>query len=188
MYCFVCRGVYITANSQWQHCLPHLIYSVHFSSSPKGYERQVRRPRCIILVPTRDLARQILGSIKDLSHFSKVCKRYIVCATLNLIPSSRRLALHLYGSVTLLLFAILLIHVHISIPQHWGNTHVCALPLPLLASIFILTTLLLDQQLFSLPLLSPCAMTKLSFNMNCLRPIPEKGEAVCGLYFHRSRL
>ena len=38
----------------------------------QGYARQVRRPRCIILVPTRDLARQILSNIKDLSHFSKV--------------------------------------------------------------------------------------------------------------------
>jgi hypothetical protein len=31
-------------------------------------------------------------------------------------------------------------------------------------------------------------MTKLSFNMNNLKPIPEKGDALCGLYFLRSRL
>ena len=33
-----------------------------------------------------------------------------------------------------------------------------------------------------------CAMTKLSFNMNNLKLIPEKGDALCGLYFLRSRL
>ena len=37
-----------------------------------GYERQPRRPRCVILVPTRELARQILAAIKSLAHFSKV--------------------------------------------------------------------------------------------------------------------
>ena len=37
-----------------------------------GYTRQPRRPRCVILVPTRELARQILAAIKSLSHFSIV--------------------------------------------------------------------------------------------------------------------
>ena len=37
-----------------------------------GYTRLPRRPRCVILVPTRELARQILAAIKSLSHFSKV--------------------------------------------------------------------------------------------------------------------
>ena len=37
-----------------------------------GYESQPRRPRCVILVPTRELARQILAAIKSLAHFSKV--------------------------------------------------------------------------------------------------------------------
>ena len=36
--------------------------------------------------------------------------------------------------------------------------------------------------------LTACAMTKLSFNMNNLKLIPEKGDALCGLYFLRSRL
>lgn len=38
----------------------------------QGYTRQPRRPRCVILVPTRELARQILAAIKSLSHFSKI--------------------------------------------------------------------------------------------------------------------
>ena len=52
---------------------------------PQGYARQVRRPRCIILVPTRDLARQILSNIKDLSHFSKV--RYSMTCLYSVHPS-----------------------------------------------------------------------------------------------------
>jgi ATP-dependent helicase YprA (DUF1998 family) len=31
----------------------------------KGYKRQERRPRCLILVPTRDLAKQVLSEIKS---------------------------------------------------------------------------------------------------------------------------
>ena len=37
-----------------------------------GYSRTVKRPRALILVPTRELARQILSTIKDISHFAKV--------------------------------------------------------------------------------------------------------------------
>ena len=64
--------------NSYHHTHQHFISSkTHLPISSnlfyQGYERQIRRPRCIILVPTRDLARQILGSIKDLSHFSKVC-------------------------------------------------------------------------------------------------------------------
>jgi len=38
----------------------------------QGYVRQIRRPRCLILVPTRDLARQVLVVVKCLSHYSKI--------------------------------------------------------------------------------------------------------------------
>ena len=38
----------------------------------QGYVRQTRRPRCLVLVPTRELARQVLGTVKALSHYSKV--------------------------------------------------------------------------------------------------------------------
>lgn len=37
-----------------------------------GYIRQVRRPRCLVLVPTRELARQVLSTVKSLSHFAKI--------------------------------------------------------------------------------------------------------------------
>lgn len=37
-----------------------------------GYKRNDKRPRCLILVPTRELAKQILNEIKQLSHFSKI--------------------------------------------------------------------------------------------------------------------
>jgi superfamily II DNA/RNA helicase len=37
-----------------------------------GYVRQVQRPRCLILVPTRDLARQVLTSVKQVGHFAKI--------------------------------------------------------------------------------------------------------------------
>ena len=38
----------------------------------QGYERQKRRPRCLVLVPTRELARQVLQAVKQIGHFSKV--------------------------------------------------------------------------------------------------------------------
>eukprot|EP00607_Mallomonas_marina_P003449 CAMPEP_0182431642 /NCGR_PEP_ID=MMETSP1167-20130531/50804_1 /TAXON_ID=2988 /ORGANISM="Mallomonas Sp, Strain CCMP3275" /LENGTH=190 /DNA_ID=CAMNT_0024618225 /DNA_START=208 /DNA_END=780 /DNA_ORIENTATION=+ len=37
-----------------------------------GYTRQVKRPRCLVLVPTRELARQVLSVIKSLSHYAKI--------------------------------------------------------------------------------------------------------------------
>jgi len=37
-----------------------------------GYMRQPLRPRALILVPTRELARQVLSTVKALSHTSKV--------------------------------------------------------------------------------------------------------------------
>lgn len=37
-----------------------------------GYKRLPQRPRCLVLVPTRELAKQVLHSIKQLAHFSKV--------------------------------------------------------------------------------------------------------------------
>ena len=37
-----------------------------------GYQRQMRRPRCLVLVPTRELARQVLSTVKSLSHFAKI--------------------------------------------------------------------------------------------------------------------
>ena len=37
-----------------------------------GYARQPQRPRCLILVPTRELARQVLLAIKSIAHFAKV--------------------------------------------------------------------------------------------------------------------
>eukprot|EP01041_Mallomonas_annulata_P001027 gene1027-2015_t len=37
-----------------------------------GYTRTTRRPRCLVLVPTRELARQVLTVVKSLSHFAKI--------------------------------------------------------------------------------------------------------------------
>ena len=37
-----------------------------------GYQRHSKRPRCLILVPTRELARQVLVNVKSLSHFCKM--------------------------------------------------------------------------------------------------------------------
>jgi superfamily II DNA/RNA helicase len=38
----------------------------------QGYKRLHQRPRCLILVPTRELATQVLDEVKRLSHFAKV--------------------------------------------------------------------------------------------------------------------
>jgi superfamily II DNA/RNA helicase len=43
-----------------------------------GYKRQIQRPRCLILVPTRDLARQVLQSVKQIGHFSKVSSAAVI--------------------------------------------------------------------------------------------------------------
>eukprot|EP00597_Dinobryon_sp_UTEXLB2267_P002903 CAMPEP_0170060226 /NCGR_PEP_ID=MMETSP0019_2-20121128/2230_1 /TAXON_ID=98059 /ORGANISM="Dinobryon sp., Strain UTEXLB2267" /LENGTH=446 /DNA_ID=CAMNT_0010265717 /DNA_START=381 /DNA_END=1718 /DNA_ORIENTATION=+ len=40
--------------------------------------RKMKRPRCLILVPTRELARQVLQAIKQVGHYSKVAS----CAVL----------------------------------------------------------------------------------------------------------
>lgn len=37
-----------------------------------GYMRKNMRPRCLVLVPTRDLARQVLSTVKQLSYRAKV--------------------------------------------------------------------------------------------------------------------
>ena len=42
------------------------------SQESLGYSRQPQRPRCLILVPTRELARQVLSAIKSIAHFAKV--------------------------------------------------------------------------------------------------------------------
>ena len=38
----------------------------------EGYQRLIRRPRCLVLVPTRELARQVLTNVKSLSHYCKM--------------------------------------------------------------------------------------------------------------------
>lgn len=42
------------------------------STDKESKVRQVRRPRCLILVPTRELARQVLAAVKQLGHHAKV--------------------------------------------------------------------------------------------------------------------
>lgn len=43
-----------------------------------GYHRTTKRPRCLVLVPTRELARQVLSSVKSMGHFSKVSSTGVV--------------------------------------------------------------------------------------------------------------
>lgn len=43
-----------------------------------GYQRTAKRPRCLILVPTRELSRQVLDSIKQVGHYSKVSSAAIM--------------------------------------------------------------------------------------------------------------
>lgn len=38
----------------------------------KGYIRMPSRPRCLVLVPTRDLAKQVLSCVKMISHHVKI--------------------------------------------------------------------------------------------------------------------
>ena len=38
----------------------------------RGYRRLHRHPRCLVLVPTRELASQVLEEVKRLGHFAKV--------------------------------------------------------------------------------------------------------------------
>lgn len=44
----------------------------------KGYVRKIQRPRCLILVPTRELARQVLQAIKLIGHHSKVSSAAVI--------------------------------------------------------------------------------------------------------------
>ena len=43
-----------------------------------GYNRLPQRPRALILVPTRELARQVLQAIKQIGHVSKVSSCAVV--------------------------------------------------------------------------------------------------------------
>lgn len=42
------------------------------SQTPVIYKREVKRPRVLILVPTRELARQVVDNIKEISHLCKI--------------------------------------------------------------------------------------------------------------------
>lgn len=44
----------------------------------RGYIRKIKRPRVLILVPTRELARQVLSNIKSISHYCKVSSCAVV--------------------------------------------------------------------------------------------------------------
>jgi superfamily II DNA/RNA helicase len=37
-----------------------------------GYVRRPKRPRCLVLVPTRELASQVLDCVKQVGHISRV--------------------------------------------------------------------------------------------------------------------
>lgn len=43
-----------------------------------GYQRLEKRPRCLILVPTRELARQVLQEVKQISHYAKISSAAIL--------------------------------------------------------------------------------------------------------------
>jgi ATP-dependent RNA helicase RhlE len=49
-----------------------IMQHLHEEENNQGYERLPKRPRCLILVPTRELAKQVLDQIKGLSHIYKV--------------------------------------------------------------------------------------------------------------------
>lgn len=44
----------------------------------KGYVRSAMRPRCLVLVPTRELARQVLIEVKSVAHYCKVSARAVL--------------------------------------------------------------------------------------------------------------
>jgi superfamily II DNA/RNA helicase len=43
-----------------------------------GYVRTPKRPRCLVLVPTRELARQVLQTVKQIGHHSKVASTAVL--------------------------------------------------------------------------------------------------------------
>jgi superfamily II DNA/RNA helicase len=47
------------------------LQSMHIQEKD-GYVRKPKRPRCLVLVPTRELARQVLDCVKQIGHYSKV--------------------------------------------------------------------------------------------------------------------
>jgi superfamily II DNA/RNA helicase len=47
----------------------------------EGYTGRPRRPRALILSPTRELADQIAGVVKQLSHFAKM-RSTVLCTTI----------------------------------------------------------------------------------------------------------
>jgi superfamily II DNA/RNA helicase len=58
------------------YCLP-IIQQLQ-AQEEAGYSRLAQRPRVLILVPTRELARQVLESVKQLSHFHKVASTAVM--------------------------------------------------------------------------------------------------------------
>ena len=55
------------------------------TAEANGYQRSSKRPRCLVLVPTRELARQVLSVIKSLSHYAKVSS----CAVLGKVDNMK---------------------------------------------------------------------------------------------------
>lgn len=53
------------------------IQALH-TQEQQGYVRRPRRPRVLVLVPTRELARQVLDSVKNIGHFSKVASTAVL--------------------------------------------------------------------------------------------------------------
>lgn len=53
------------------------IQSLH-TQEQEGYIRKEKRPRCLVLVPTRELARQVLDSVKQIGHYSKVASMAVL--------------------------------------------------------------------------------------------------------------
>lgn len=47
------------------------VQDLHFQEQ-QGYIRLNKRPRCIVLVPTRELARQVLTEVKNIGHYAKM--------------------------------------------------------------------------------------------------------------------
>ncbi len=43
-----------------------------------GYARLPKRPRCLVLVPTRELATQVLDEVKQIGHFCKIASTAVL--------------------------------------------------------------------------------------------------------------